>query len=62
MVALIQKPNKKEIEEGKQDTLILGPVPVIAQDDKAAGVKAVMQNKDKIESNLDNVEVLVRPF
>lgn len=62
LVALIQKPTKKELEDGKQEQLILAPTAVIAQDDKAAAVKAVTQNKDKIEGNLDNVEVLVRPF
>lgn len=62
LVALIQKPTKKEQEDGKQETLILPPTPVIANDDKQAAVKAVAQSKDKIAESLDNVEVLVRPF
>lgn len=61
-VALIEKPTKKEIEEGKVEKLILPPTPVIASDDKSAGVQAVMQNKEKLTGDLSRVEVLVRPF
>lgn len=62
LVALIQKPTKKESEDGKLETLIMEPTPVIARDDKAAAVKAVTQQKGNITGDLDNVEVLVRPF
>lgn len=61
-VALIEKPTSKEREEGKVEKLILAPTAVIAQDDKSAGVQAVMQNKDKIQGDLSRIEVLVRPF
>jgi hypothetical protein len=61
-VALIEKPTKKEMEEGKTEKLILPPTPVIANDDKSAGVQAVMQNKEKLTGDLSRVEVLVRPF
>lgn len=61
-VALIQKPTKKEAEDGKSETLILPPTAVIANDDKSAAVQAVAQNKDKISDDLSRVEVLVRPF
>lgn len=61
-VALIEKPTKKELEEGKGERLIMAPTPVIANDDKSAGVQAVMKNKDKIDGDLSRVEVLVRPF
>lgn len=61
-IALIQLPTKKEAEDGKAETLILPPTPVIAQDDKAAAVQAVAQNKDKVPADLSRVQVLVRPF
>lgn len=61
-VALIEKPTKKEMEEGQIEKLILPPTPVIASDDKSAGVQAVMQNKAKLQGDLSRVEVLVRPF
>ena len=62
LVALIQKPTKKQEEDGKQDELILAPTPVIARDDKSAAVQAVANSKDKIKGDLSNVEVIVRPF
>lgn len=61
-VALIEKPTKKEQEDGKVEKLILPPTPVIASDERSAGVQAVMKNKDKITEDLSKVEVLVRPF
>jgi len=62
LVALIQKPTKKEEENGATETLVLPPTPVLARDDKAAAIKAVADSKDKITADLSNVEVLVRPF
>lgn len=61
-VALIERPTPKELEEGKTEKLILPPTAVIAKDDKAAAVQAVMQNKDKIEGDMSRIEVLVVPF
>lgn len=62
LVALIQKPTKKQEEDGQQETLILAPTAIIARDDKSAAVQAVATNKDKITADLSNVEVIVRPF
>jgi hypothetical protein len=62
LVALIQKPTKKEEEDGKQETLILAPTPIVARDDKSAAVQAVANSKERITADLSNVEVLVRPF
>lgn len=61
-VALVQKPTKKEAEDGIPEKLILPPTAVIAADDKAAAVQAVAANKDKVPGDLTRVEVLVRPF
>lgn len=61
-VALIQRPTKKAAEDGAQEELILPPTPVIAHDDKAAALKAVMEHKEQIKGDLSNVTVLVRPF
>lgn len=61
-VALIEKPTKKELEEGGTERLILAPVPVIAPDDRSAGVQAVLAHREKIQGDLSRVEVLVRPF
>lgn len=60
-VALILKPTKKQSEEGMIDTLILAPTAIMAANDKAAGLQAVLDNKDKL-GDLSRVEVLLRPF
>jgi hypothetical protein len=63
IVALIQKPTKKQEEDGQQEKLILEPTSIIARDDKSAAVQAVSKSKDVIgTTDLSNVEVLVRPF
>jgi len=61
-VAILQTPTENEQKEGKGETLILPPTPVVATNDRAAGVKAVLDNKDKITADLSRVNVLVRPF
>ncbi len=61
-VALIQKPTPKELEEGGSEVLIMPPTPVIARDAQSAGVQAVLKNKDTMPTDLQRVEVLVRPF
>ncbi len=58
-VALVRIPTKKDQEDGKLEELIMSPEAVIARDEKSAAVKAVA---GKQLDNLDNVEVLVRPF
>lgn len=61
-VALIRKPTKKEGEDGKLEELITGPDTIVARDEKGAVMAAIMANKDKIGTDADRVEVVVRPF
>lgn len=61
IVALIRKPTKKQEEEGALESLIMEPTYVIAKDDKSAAVQAVMKNKTDL-GDMNNVEVIVRPF
>jgi hypothetical protein len=62
-VAIIQKPSKKEAEEGATEKLIFGPKPVMAQNDQGAAIAAVT-DKDIASLGLDmtKMEVLIRPF
>ncbi len=60
-VAILEKPTKNELEEGASEKLILGPVSVIAVDEQAAAISAVMDAKD-IKIDRSRMEVLVRPF
>lgn len=60
-VAILEKPTKKEAEEGKGEKLVLPPTPVIAADDQSAAVAAVLDAKD-LNVDRSRMEILVRPF
>lgn len=62
-VAIIEKPTKKDAEEGVSERLIFGPKAIIAKDVQGAGIAAVMSEKDGLDtSHSDRWEVIVRPF
>lgn len=61
-VAILQKPTKKEAEEGGNEKLIFGPKHVIARDDQAAGFAALMGGDVPRDLDMNRAEVLVRPF
>jgi len=60
-VAIIEKPTKKEAEEGKGETLIFGPKAVVARDSQSAAISAVMDG-GLPPVDRQRMEVLVRPF
>ena len=59
-VAIIEKPTKKEAEDGKCETLVFGPKAIIANDEQSAGIAAVLDQEVKV--NKDRMVVIVRPF
>ena len=61
-VAVIEHPVKKDADKGAQPKLVSGPKPVIAKDDRAAGLAFVMGNGFMKKLDPSRVEVLVRPF
>lgn len=61
-VAIIKKPTPKAREDGALETMVLEPTSVIARDDKSASLQALLNSKDKIGTDVSDVEVLVRPF
>lgn len=65
-VAILQKPTKREIEEGgATEQLVFGPKPVVARDDQGAGIAAVLEAKEEAESvdfDMNRCEVIIRPF
>lgn len=61
-VAILERPTKKEIEEGSAEKLIFGPKPVIARNEQSAGIAAVLDNKEGIDVDQSRMVVLVRPF
>lgn len=60
-VAIIEKPSKKEAEEGATEKLVFGPKAVVARDQQGAVITAILGD-DKPTVDLTRAEVLVRPF
>jgi len=61
-VAILEKPTKKEVDEGKAtERLVLGPVAVVANDPQSAAIAVVLDAKD-VTIDRARMEVLVRPF
>ena len=62
-VAIIQKPTRKEVEEGTgKELLIFGPTAVIARDSQTAAIAAVTGPNAPKDLDMNRAEVLVRPF
>lgn len=61
-VAILEKPTKKESEEGAGEKLVFGPKAVVARDQQAAAIAAVLAGDGPKGANLERMEVLVRPF
>ena len=63
-VAILQKPTPAEAKKGEQEKLLVAPFHLIAPDDQAAGLAAILDHGDKIPADAarDRLEVLVRPF
>lgn len=62
-VAIIQKPSKKEIEEGTgEEKLLLAPTHVLASTPQAAVIVAVTKDGGVKGFDPNKSEVIVRPF
>jgi hypothetical protein len=61
-VAILQKPTKKEVEDGSgTEKLLFGPQAVVAKDETGAAIAAARTGVPA-EMDMGRVEVLVRPF
>lgn len=61
-VAILEKPTKKEREDGTVEKLVFGPKAVVAGDAQSAALAAVLGEGAPEGLNLQRSEVLVRPF
>ena len=62
-VAIIQKPTRKEVEEGTgTEKLLFGPKAVLARDSQTAAIAAVTGTDAPQGLDMGRAEVLVRPF
>ncbi len=60
-VAILERPTKKESEEGAVEKLVFGPKAVVARDPQSAAIAAVMGGEAP-KVDMQRAEVLVRPF
>jgi len=60
-VAILERPTKKESEEGIGEKIIMKPTPVVASDEQSAAISAVMDS-DKLEVDRSRMQVLALPF
>lgn len=61
-VAILQRPTKKEAEDGATEKLVFGPRCVVARDDQSAAIEAVMDGDVPRDLERSRMEVLCRPF
>ena len=61
-VAMIEKPTKKQQEDGQGEKLVMPPRAVLAKDQNSAAIIAVMDGGLAPEVDRTRLEVLVRPF
>jgi hypothetical protein len=65
-VAILEQPTKNEKEDGASEKLVFGPRAVVARDEQAAAVSAVLDQRDAddhhIEVDRSRMTILVRPF
>jgi hypothetical protein len=62
-VVIVQKPTRKEAEEGGIEKLLYGPKAVVAKDAQAAAIGAVMNGDlNQHDVDLTRIDVLIRPF
>jgi len=62
-IAIIQKPTKREIEDGSgEEALLFGPKYVMGRDAQVAAIKAVTAEDFPKGIDMNRAEVQVRPF
>ncbi len=61
--AVIWHPTEKQSkEEDKKSILIVEPTTILASDDKAVGMMAVMSIPENKRKEVDQIEIVIRPF
>lgn len=61
-VAILELPTKNEKEDGKAEKLVFGPAAVVARDEQAAAISAVLDNKGGVDVDRSRMQIIVRPF
>lgn len=61
-VAILERPTKKQAEEGQSEKLVFGPKSVVARDQQSAVISAVMDGELGRDVDRTRMEILARPF
>ena len=59
---VIWHPTKEESKAGKRSEVIVKSTTILGADDKGVGMKAIKAIPTTYDNQLDQVEVVVRPF
>lgn len=59
-VAVLERPTKKNKDDGKLERLVVQPTFVVANDPQSAAISVFRKNDIEIDEN--RMEILVRPF
>ena len=60
--AILLHPTKEESDKGAVSTLIKPPTHLVATSDREAAIRAAREVPPELVSQMDRVEVAVRPF
>lgn len=60
--ALIWHPNKEQSKDGQRSKIVLEPKLVLGADDKSVGMKAIKAIPAEYDEQLEQIEVVVKPF
>jgi hypothetical protein len=59
---VIWHPSKDESEKGAKSEVVVAKNSMLASNDKIVGMKAVMEIPEKFKSELEKIEIIIRPF
>ena len=60
--AVIWNPSEAQEEEGKKATLIVELTTVLASNEKSIGLKAAKAIPDEYDEELDQIDIVIKPF
>lgn len=60
--AVLWHPTDKEVADGKSSVIIVKPDVMLSSDQNSAFLQAALQIPAEYKTNLDQVEIITRPF
>jgi hypothetical protein len=60
--AILWHPTKEEAEKGKKSEILVQPATILADSDKSAAIMVSRKIDEKYLTQLDQVEIIIKPF